>query len=161
MVVLIAGGIGVTPMISIIRDIYCRPDGPPSLNTRDVFLLWMIPGASELSWFQDTIDQAIAKHTNGPQSYPHLRFDAYLTRPGKTIPHSKNADTTITSSKPPPMATAFPGIVERAHAARPNELFTVAVYVCGPSKLANSVWKAVTAYESSHAIRVDLDVITF
>jgi NAD(P)H-flavin reductase len=68
-VVLVAGGIGVTPIASILGDLYARatqPDvyGPPG-NVRRVHLIWTVRDPNLLTVFADLLADIVRNNANG------------------------------------------------------------------------------------------------
>ena len=146
--VLVAGGIGVTPMHSILADVYTRTlaaghgglgagkagssssqpigNGPP----RDVRFLWGVRQPEALNMFADTF---AAIEERNPRDTIKLRLHASRARaarpagPGVAFPFAKGR-VDVREELKSVLATA-----------RPHE---VAVLVCGPPVLVNDVSKA-------------------
>lgn len=90
--VLVGGGVGVTPLVSILKDVFqldmsaeAKARHPLSTILKRVYLVWVVPTETEWSWFADTIRQAKPladlKRPNG-SSFPQLNVFGHISQQG-------------------------------------------------------------------------------
>jgi predicted ferric reductase len=81
--VLVGGGIGITPIISIIKDIYEQGDAKlskkPSHCMKNVHLLWIMPFEADAALFLDQLLMYRELSTHEP-SLPLLEVSIHITR---------------------------------------------------------------------------------
>jgi len=133
---LCAGGIGITPTIGILKDVYQYGELDPKAKahhksvTEKVYFIWVVQSMAQYVWFADEIKwcyDASQKSKNAP----NLELQIYL---------SKGDDTTNGFFfKGRPDFEAILGRVVTKHPERATTVFT-----CGPRKLINGVWDAVS-----------------
>jgi predicted ferric reductase len=155
-VVLVGSGIGITPAISVLRQI----SASSSLPTKRVYFFWMVRNAEGLQWFAHDLERLISKERRrrgGGSSRTRIR--CYVTGTGTDPGNSSRTWTEGSSAR---MSTAVQGrtiadaplLAHVTRAGRPNwrdELALVQadaqsagmdcckVYVCGSAPLAKEV----------------------
>lgn len=140
------GGVGITPIMSYINDLY-RSNIPRSAHcvTR-VTLLWVIPNDQLYQAFATTLRDA-AQPKAIENTSPPFNLHVYSTREVSTIAGIKNDRPSIM------------GVVgEALEGAASTYLF-----VCGPTSLINNTWDVVTsAKHQTHAnIRFHHEIFDF
>ena len=142
-VMLVAGGIGVTPFASILKDIwYAMNQNSSKLKLQKVFFVWICRDASSFEWFQNLLadlERTDARH--------FLTIRIYFT--GK-LSADDCANLMMNDSQP---VDALTQLQTRTHYGRPNLsiLFNevknayssmtnnVTVHFCGPRPLGHSL----------------------
>ncbi len=75
---MISGGIGITPVMGILKDIYRCGDladqdtKPIAHSVEDVYLVWVVQGKSQFEWFALELQGFLAKA--GRPGFPKLRI---------------------------------------------------------------------------------------
>ena len=184
-VVLIGGGIGVTPLMSILKHIFGTNTSQANAGcVKNVYLLWSIPSHNELQWFLNDLHIAYENIMNANiehglsmhSSQPTLSCRIFFTRPRNDVhesvkPFHQGIDVCVGR---PDFDEEMRYIVNRCRgyvSTHTNQLdvndnnnnsrsVCIGVYVCGPRKLANKAWKSANRYNHGK-IRVDIDVMTF
>jgi len=121
---LVAGGIGITPILGLLRQIYCRKS-PLSSRVVNVTVVWTVPTQREAAWFSSELDIILG---NAATSTQKLDLRIHITR-NENEP--KDAAPCIFYGRPD-METIFGTISERKTPCL--------VFVCGPKKMVNSTW---------------------
>jgi ferredoxin-NADP reductase len=64
-IVLVAGGIGITPMISIVKDLHQlrKQNDPKAMRLKNLYLLWVVRDLAILEMFRDVFDEIHNDHT--------------------------------------------------------------------------------------------------
>ncbi|CEO94382.1 FAD-binding FR-type domain-containing protein [Plasmodiophora brassicae] len=154
-VLLIGGGVGITPLISIIKDIYQldmtakgKAQHARSAWVRHVYLVWTVQTEFEWAWFAEIIVRA--RVLAALSQYPNLTIAGHITQQATT------ADPSLIVGRPD-LETIFryvegsmmdEGVAPR-EPPKPIDTLTIdkkaasgraAVYVCGPRSLVNDAW---------------------
>nr|CAG8636607.1 10379_t:CDS:2 [Entrophospora candida] len=79
-VVLIGGGIGVTPLISILNDLINRQLTNIPLKTQTIHFCWLIPHLDSYSWFELELQELISKSRALPNNKYLLNVKIFLTK---------------------------------------------------------------------------------
>jgi ferredoxin-NADP reductase len=165
---LVGGGVGVTPSISILRDLFQievseqkRMQHPISPFVKNVFFLWTVKSTEPWSWFYDGLRACMDVSVNGAAAgYPRLRVKGYVTKPDDKLPGLLNAIKAIPnysiSTGRPDMERIVSGLEESIGLGKKR----VAVIICGPSALVNSVYDACHAH-TKNGVRFDTHVEVF
>ncbi|CAB4380220.1 hypothetical protein RhiirA5_358162 [Rhizophagus irregularis] len=128
-VVLVSGGIGVTPMMSILRDLVDRQVANMPVVTQAIYFLWVIPDIDAYQWFGSELRELISRAGALPQNKHILDVKVFLTR-----------STTTPSSiffQGRPDFSIFMQDIKRYHGSG-----DVAVGVCGPAVMLKQVRNA-------------------
>ncbi|KAI9888737.1 MAG: hypothetical protein M1814_006469 [Vezdaea aestivalis] len=129
-VVMFAGGIGITHHISHIRDLVAGFDSA-TVATRKITLIWTVRATEQLEWVRPWMDRILAM----PQRRAVLKILLFVTRPRSARELiSPSATVQMYPGRPIPQVVLDKEIAERVGA--------VAVTVCGPGSLADSVREA-------------------
>jgi predicted ferric reductase len=83
---LVGAGVGVTPCIAALKDIYrvrmseaARQKVPYRCAAQIVHLAWSCASPSHLSWFVDVLQACVGKATQADSKYPALTIDVYMS----------------------------------------------------------------------------------
>ena len=86
MVVLVGGGVGVTPQIACLKAIYrirmsalSRIDHARRGHIKHVYFVWSAATLDVANWFQDVFDECLARIREDP-TYPELHLYIHLSR---------------------------------------------------------------------------------
>eukprot|EP00475_Leptophrys_vorax_P020115 TRINITY_DN27542_c0_g1_i1.p1 TRINITY_DN27542_c0_g1~~TRINITY_DN27542_c0_g1_i1.p1 ORF type:complete len:736 (-),score=147.42 TRINITY_DN27542_c0_g1_i1:3411-5618(-) len=157
--ILVAGGIGITPCISVLRSIYQFADSSLHDHSRlkSVTLVWTCRNVEECLWFNDLFDHI---RTLDCSQYPKFLGESYITG-------------TISDDNPPPfvcLKTNFERLNvasffhdwehERFASTKFGSTSWTCVVACGPSELVNETWDE-TSRRSSQDHLFDFHYETF
>jgi len=130
-IVLVAGGVGITPMASLLADIRRTPGRYPLLKS--VTLVWAIPNAGCASWFADLLADAA--------SDPMFDLQVFVTRGGADA--EKSAAIPLKSGRPD-VAVILAAVASAKGAEGP-----VGLFACGPEPMLDASRSAVAAQNAS------------
>jgi len=128
-VVLVSGGIGITPMISILRDLVDRQVTSMPIVTQAIYFLWVIPDIDAYQWFGSELRELVARADALPGNKHLLDIKVFLTR-----------STTTPSSvffQGRPDFSIFMQDIKKYHGSG-----DIAVGVCGPAVMLKQVRNA-------------------
>ncbi|CAG8743274.1 604_t:CDS:2, partial [Dentiscutata erythropus] len=132
-VVLVAGGIGITPMISILRDIVDRQVANMPIMTQSIYFLWTVPDTNSYSWFGNELNEITEKFTRKlPESKYLLDVKIFLTR-------STTTPSSVFFQGRPDFLTMMQDL-KQYHGSG-----DIAVGACGPSSMLKEVRRAAVA----------------
>jgi len=136
-IVLVGGGIGVTPMLGILKDLAgtgnLDPDyfGGKSFVKR-LHFVWVVPSFAVYDWFGDEIQEAIkALSKTGTEAH----FSIYVTREK----NMDGKDAIFHAGRP-----AIPDIMKNIMSDAKGT--PVGVFVCGPKPMMDDVWDSVNSH---------------
>jgi len=86
-VMLVSGGVGVTPMMSILRDLVDRQVSSMPITTQAIYFLWVIPDIDSYSWFATELKELLNRAAALPTQAYLLDIKVFLTR-STTTPSS-------------------------------------------------------------------------
>jgi len=135
---LCSGGIGVTPLVSILKDIYHVGNFPPGHTTSPhkieaIYAVWIIPDSVNYKWFETEFQQIWAASQD--PLLPILNLWVYVTREkSENIPEESH----MVAGRPD-----FDSIFNLAAITYPNR--AKMAFACGPEKMVNTIWDTVTA----------------
>lgn len=144
---LVGGGIGITPIVSILKDIYeCERDKAShrKICAMNVHLVWIMPHASEADLFLDLL-MNYRQRSVEDTSLPRLILSIHITRDDPAVRNKGH----ILFSKPD-----FASLMEDCISSRHNGATSILVYACGPGRMVNQLWDA-SMKKTSKLIRVD------
>jgi len=129
-IVVTGGGVGVTPCIAMLRDVFrvdytkeTRMEKARHTVTKNVFFIWSCTNVQVYEWFKDVVERSVAKSSR--TGYAKLHLYIYATRektpPAPMIPGRPDYDEIFDH-------------VERETAGAP-----VASFVCGPDAMVDDV----------------------
>jgi predicted ferric reductase len=148
-ILLVGGGIGITPIMGILDDIYGRVGNgrmkkrAPSHCIKNVSVVWIMPHAADATLFSDLLDSYHLKSLVDPL-VPDLELSIYVTRDDGTL-----AGKSITYAKPQ-FNIVLGELVENKH----ESLTSILVYACGPGRMVNQLWDE-SMKKRSKKLRVD------
>jgi NAD(P)H-flavin reductase len=160
-----AGGVGVTPIISYLKDIYRVGDmyataaaaATPRMNIRCVRVVWSVGKPDDASWFTEVFDAIAAKVAAAPKNaFPRFVLSVHCSKLGTdggqpTVagPAAAAADVFNNDGRSG-TATVDLNLV-RGRPDMTKELLDLAavhvdesmfIFSCGPKGLTNDVWDA-------------------
>ena len=154
--VLVAGGVGVTPMLSALRALY-RTDMSSEAQQREargqhhvehVFFLWACPTLALYEAFSKVLTTAEAR--SGTPGFPTLHNNSYLTR--ETV-------------APPGLLLGRPDVDQVFDHVRKVASTTasqrVGLFACGPLALVNAAWDRATAASKDSHVCFDVHLEAF
>jgi predicted ferric reductase len=156
-VVLIAGGVGVTPSMALIRHIYHinRITAEVDPHLQDVFLVWSCKNAFEFKWYKKTLEEAMKRAAQNKETLPKLHTFVHLTQ------HQGNWDFPV-FVKPdrPDLVKIFDQVEQIVSLKCGKNEFRAAVVACGPEAMVSSAWDQ-TVRRTRSRIRFDFHHETF
>ena len=139
--VFVCGGIGVTPMISMLRWYYLINAAPAVAAKQSVhlaehiYLLWVVDKRSTYDVFRGTILECVSRSKEA--GYPTFVPMVHVTKD----------DAADAGALGLPATSVFRGRPDMRHvlgSVKSNGVPMHAVYCCGPSQLVNQTWEATT-----------------
>jgi len=129
---LVGGGVGITPIIGILKDVYNvgnysaeeRHRVIPH-SVRNIFALWVVRYPADFEWFKHDLEQCALQSLKAP--FPNLHAWVYVSRGGPDMPK--------------PMIPGRPEFEEVF-----QEMDTIVgqdtslVFACGPDAMVNELW---------------------
>ena len=144
-ILFVVGGVGITPALSLLRDIYqnqadtCCTDTTqkkPLSCIREVTLLWVIPYASDALFLLDQLNTFHSMSIQNPH-LPDLKLSIHVTR--SSGGNSEMKGQQFLYSRP-----QFDDVMDECITSEPEEKTSTLVYACGPTKMVNQLWDAST-----------------
>ena len=132
MIMLAAGGIGITPVLGMLKDIYDvgltreqrLASTPHAINA--IYLLWVMPHMDDYDCFKTEMDMCVAASQTPDK--PKLVMMVYITR-------SKEKLTYPFTAGRPDIGSLFSGVLDNH---KPEEAGLV--FACGPQALVSEMW---------------------
>jgi len=143
--VFMCGGIGVTPMISMLRWYYLLNTPPDTASKQSVHLaeyiyfVWVVDGLSTYQVFKDTIIKCVERSSQ--PGFPTFVPIIHVTR---EEPEAARYGL--------PQQALFKGRPDVKHilgSVKANGILRHAVYYCGPRPLCNETWEATSELTDS------------
>jgi len=134
---LVAGGIGVTPTIGILKDVFRYGELDTSAKVRHksitekVFFIWVVQSMEQYSWFSQEIQWCFDASKKG-NGLPDLEVQIYVTKTDE-----ENLNGFFIKGRPDMFS-----IFDRILGKYPDRASTV--FTCGPRKMVNSCWDAAS-----------------
>ena len=132
---LVGGGIGITPIISVLKDVYGGHNkssiSKPRHCLKTVTLVWIMPKSSEASLFLEMLNQYRLRSLEEPL-LPNLNLAIYITREDK-----KYNNKQVVCGRPNFEEVLGQCIDEMSEFSR-----SMLVYACGPGNMINQLWDA-------------------
>nr|CAG8474216.1 2565_t:CDS:2 [Entrophospora candida] len=135
-VILFSGGIGVTPMISILRNLVDRLVSGMTIATNTIYFVWAVPNLDSYHWFSTELQEIQDKFNIIANNSYILDIQVFVTRPN--INDNISTSSILYAGRP-----KFEGIMQSAK--RYQSSGDVAVGVCGPSLMLKDVTNAATS----------------
>jgi len=145
--VLVGGGIGITPVISLLKDIYGDRRSEAAHCMQHVHVVWVMPHAAETELFLETLQRHQATAVVDP-TLPSLAVKIHCTRADSTEVHPP-----VVAGRP-----NFPAIMDDAADRAPGT--STLVFACGPGRMVNQLWDECTSRNSARH-RIDFHHETF
>jgi predicted ferric reductase len=154
-IVLISGGVGVTPCISLIRHLFHinRVTFEVDPFVQDVFMVWSCKNELEYSWYKEIVEEAIAKSALKRNRYPRLHLYIHMT---KSFPSANEELLPFIKQGRPNLKDVFDR-VDQVNSERGYSNPRSAVIACGPEAMVSEAWdetssrtKGKTRYDFHH-----------
>jgi predicted ferric reductase len=139
-ILFVCGGIGITPCLSFIRDVYNYNTNPNPNNTlpfsdlgtththiRQIILVWCCPNEDDAQWVNQELLHAIRRSQAG--NYPGFHLYVFITN------QSEIKNSTYYVGRPD-MDRVFDTMEDRMVEGNAR----ACVHVCGPRSLSQTVW---------------------
>lgn len=130
---LVGGGIGITPIISVLKDVYGDQGNAkrskPVHCIRNVTLVWIMPRASEASLFLEMLNQFRLKSLEDPLA-PALNLAIHITRDDENCNNPQ-----IVHGKP-----NFEDVISQCVDEMSDFSRSMLVFACGPGSMVNQLW---------------------
>ena len=144
MLLLAGGGIGVTPVMSMLKDVYDigipkekQKLIPHAIKT--IYFMWVMPNIGDYECFRSEID-FISKRSKEP-NYPKLVISIYITRSKEQLE--------------PPFISGRPKISQIFHTMVSNHNDKAGlVFACGPGPMVAELWDYSIQY-TVNGTRID------
>ncbi|KAL7527411.1 hypothetical protein ACHAXR_001948, partial [Thalassiosira sp. AJA248-18] len=155
-ILFVAGGIGITPIIGILKDIYGNVGSDsnkkhPSHCIKNVSVVWIMPHAAEATLFLGLLNSFHLKSLEDP-TVPDLKLSIHVTRDSND---AMIIGQQVTYSKPD-----FNVVMDECVGNKPDGLKSILAYACGPTGMVNHLWDA-SMKKNSKELRVDFYHETF
>ncbi|KAL3806863.1 hypothetical protein ACHAXA_004574 [Cyclostephanos tholiformis] len=148
--VLVGGGIGITPLISIIKDIYEKGEAKQfkklSHCMKNVHLIWIMPHEADAALFLEQLLIYRELSTHEP-SLPLLEVSIHITRE-ESAHKIESRPVFYTRPDIPQMMNECTAKAVEAGSS------SILIFACGPGSMVNQVWDA-SMKKNSKRIRVD------
>ena len=141
-ILFVVGGVGITPALSLLRDIYQNEadkdttQKKPSSCIREVTLLWVIPYASDALFLLDQLNTLHSMSIENPH-LPDLKLSIHVTR-------SSGGNSEIKGQRFLYSRPKFNDVMDKCIPIESEEKTSTLVYACGPTKMVNELWDAST-----------------
>eukprot|EP00475_Leptophrys_vorax_P003831 TRINITY_DN1223_c0_g1_i1.p1 TRINITY_DN1223_c0_g1~~TRINITY_DN1223_c0_g1_i1.p1 ORF type:complete len:1142 (+),score=352.10 TRINITY_DN1223_c0_g1_i1:95-3520(+) len=153
-VVLVAGGVGVTPSMALIRHVFHinRETNEVDPYLQDVYFIWSCRNEKEFGWYRDMLEEAMARSALENSKYPRLHGYVHITKPegGIELPG-------YIKSGRPNVHEIFDRIEQNGAS---QEGMRVAVVACGPEVMVSEAWDE-TSSRTKGSVRFDFHHETF
>ena len=155
--VLVAGGIGVTPFASILKDIWYRfkyPERHPKMKLQKVYFYWITREKEAFEWFQDLLskieedgmDQFIEISTHLTQRLKHEEITEIICG----MDDDKDTITQLrarTNYGRPNWNNIF-GKIRQTHPK-----MDIGILTCGPKALSDDLYQTCNRYTGENGVR--------
>ncbi len=142
---LVGGGVGITPVIGLLKDIFLGGQDIPKHCMEAVHAVWVMPDGKEAEVFIDVLKECL-RVAAASDDLPELIVSVYCTRvkPEAVAPP-------LLAGRPD-----FPKMLDLATDGRSSAL----IFACGPEAMVNHLWDEATNRTSTD-LRVDFHHETF
>jgi len=133
---LVSGGIGVTPVIGILKDLYHIGDidtkkKPKPHCVENVYMIWAVQSKVQYDWFSSELNDIY--NASGKENMPKLNVSIYVSKvEGETL------DPSFFVGRPD-LPNIFNGIVKN----HPDKVTNV--FVCGPKPMVTTCWDSANS----------------
>jgi len=143
--ILVSAGIGIAPVISILKDCYRFGDLPGHLKDRNplnvmqsIIVVWIIPDPTNFAWFSQELNEFYAFAEQNPH-FPALNVWIYFSKPASdATPLTDKLCPSIPRDNFRFGKPSFDDILGSALDA--NQGIAHLVFACGPANMVNAVW---------------------
>jgi len=149
---LVGGGIGITPIVSILKDIYRTGDVDPKVQPRphlieQIYCVWIVQDVPQSDWFKTELDEFLA--LSGKSGFPLFNLSVYVTR----AEASEKLGWRYIAGRP-----SFDFTFENIATSHADQAATV--FACGPEAMVNECWDCANA-QTRKGLRFEFHHETF
>ena len=144
---LVGGGIGITPIMSILKDIYGPNRSTNPHCMKNIQLVWVMPNLSDSMLFMETL-KVFQDGSILDGSLPKLNVAIHCTRM-----EPQETDYSISTNRPD-----FASVLDVCDEINPGS--TMLAFACGPSSMVNQLWDE-TIVRNKMEKRIDFHHETF
>eukprot|EP00808_Paulinella_micropora_P005213 g20428.t1 len=134
---LVAGGIGITPIMGVLKDIYGNVEDNTrpmhASNLQSVTLVWAVKSLAALSWFEPEL-RHFQKITSEDPSLPSISLRLFITQAEGASRTETLNELALQMASRPQLAAIF---IDVASNAKDRPVF---VFACGPEGLVHKAW---------------------
>jgi NADPH oxidase len=152
--VLCGGGVGITPVIGMMKDLYSVGNFSPEEKARiiphvvrDVYAVWVVRHEEDAQWFLADLE-ACAQESK-KKHFPNLHTWIYVTRGREDLKAPMNPGR-------PEFSEIFADMDKRSSQNHNASL----VFACGPGAMVNELWDC-SVTRTSQGVRTDFHHETF
>jgi len=147
--IFVAGGIGITPVLSYLNDIF----SVPALKTKPicvnvVHVIWSISHIHCVSWLEDHLKKFNKRA--GKQGFPLIHMEIYISKEQIPDGHAEGQFHTLHTGRPQLDKLLAQKVSEGVN----GKTEPASVFVCGPNQMVNDAWDAVSTQQRA-GLRVD------
>jgi predicted ferric reductase len=132
---MVGGGVGITPVIGIVKDLYNVGDlsaqdrsTVPAHCIEGIYVVWVMTEEMVYGWFCEELMSCYSQANKANSPFPPLYVWIYVTR-AKTV---TNTDLFV------PGRPDFEAVFNTMSADHPNK--STVVFACGPAPMVNDCW---------------------
>eukprot|EP00037_Helgoeca_nana_P028113 m.327828 g.327828 ORF g.327828 m.327828 type:complete len:890 (+) comp27684_c0_seq1:429-3098(+) len=131
MLLLAGGGIGITPIISMLKDVYGEKPSTAPHCMKHVYVVWVMPHVAEAELFMDTLMEHQAAAAADP-TLPSLTVRVHCTRA-----LADEVQPPVVAGRPD-FASTLDEMIDRSPGT------PTMVFACGPGRMVNQLWDQST-----------------
>eukprot|EP00475_Leptophrys_vorax_P035021 TRINITY_DN5728_c0_g1_i1.p1 TRINITY_DN5728_c0_g1~~TRINITY_DN5728_c0_g1_i1.p1 ORF type:complete len:1218 (+),score=288.28 TRINITY_DN5728_c0_g1_i1:1291-4944(+) len=133
-IVLVAGGVGVTPSIALLRHVFhihrkSENEIYPYLS--DIFFIWSCKNEQEYSWYKAEVEEAVEKSALKVAKYPALHLHLHIT----SAQDPENLPSFMKAGRPD-----LHSIFNHVEKCKVDDRLRAAVVACGPAAMVYEAW---------------------
>ena len=128
MLMLVGGGVGVTPVIGIIKDLFLSPPKPEPRALRCVVVCWVLQHARDAATFTKVLRACMKRAEENPGTLPSIILKVHCTRA-----KAEDVEPPLYMGRP-----KFGSILDDA--ATQHSVKSTLIFACGPTRMVESLW---------------------
>ena len=148
---LVAGGVGITPVMAILKDIFRSGNASASQShlLREVVVIWTVQQFTQFGWFHDEVKSCLFGVSPVVTEGPSLHIRVHASRQVGPNAFERAAMSTTRASLT--FTASRPVLREQLHAVARSATRDRRIFVlgCGPTMLVRDLWDTVTEMQWS------------
>lgn len=151
---LVGGGVGITPVIGMLKDLYNVGNYSPKEKARvlphvvrDVYAVWVVRNEADAQWFLADLEECAQQSSN--KQFPNLHTWIYVTRGREDLKMPMIPGR-------PEFLEIFEDMDKRSESKQNASL----VFACGPGAMVNELWDS-SVQRTAAGTRTDFHHETF